>query len=65
MIDFKWLSYLRRTVLALLPTNPPTLDQNKHQRLAEISTRLEKIQQEQQELLQEAADIIATEKIEL
>ncbi|AHJ31272.1 hypothetical protein NSP_49830 [Nodularia spumigena CCY9414] len=59
------MSYLRRTVLALLPTNPPTLDQNKHQRLAEISTRLEKIQQEQQELLQEAADIIATEKIEL
>ncbi|WP_414548412.1 hypothetical protein [Anabaena sp. CCY 0017] len=51
--------------LALLPTNPPTLDKNKHQRLAEISTRLEKIQQEQQELLQEAVDIIATEKIEL
>ncbi|GAX37594.1 hypothetical protein [Nodularia sp. NIES-3585] len=47
--------------LAVLSTNPRSIDENKNQRLAEISSRLETIQQEQQELLQEAADLIATE----
>lgn len=51
--------------LTVLPTNPQTIHQDKHQRLAEITRRLETIQQEQQELLQEAADLIATEKIEI
>ncbi|TVP60622.1 MAG: hypothetical protein EA343_16720 [Nodularia sp. (in: Bacteria)] len=50
--------------LVVISTKPPSLKQDKNQRLAEISSRLEKIQQEQQELLQEAADLIATEKIE-
>ena len=48
--------------LVILPTKPQSLNQHKNQRLAEISSRLEKIQQEQQELLQEAAELIATEK---
>jgi hypothetical protein len=49
--------------LAVLPTNPQTIHHNKQQRLAEISNRLAIIQQEQQQLLQEAADLMATEKI--
>jgi hypothetical protein len=39
--------------------------QGKQQRLAEISLRLEAIHQEQKELLQEAATLIATDDIEL
>ncbi|MEH2287052.1 hypothetical protein [Nostoc sp.] len=38
---------------------------NKQQRLAEISSRLEAIQKEQNELLQEAADLIATDTIDI
>ncbi|HYW21232.1 MAG TPA: hypothetical protein VE956_18420 [Nodularia sp. (in: cyanobacteria)] len=48
-----------------IPTHPQSIDQDKHQRLAEISSRLKIIQKEQQELLQEAADLIATEKIDI
>ncbi|WP_414529293.1 hypothetical protein [Nodularia chucula] len=43
--------------LAILPTNPET--QNKHQRLIEISSRLATIQQEQQQLLEEAANLMS------
>ncbi|MEI1373378.1 hypothetical protein PQG02_12865 [Nostoc sp. UHCC 0926] len=39
--------------------------QNKQQRLGEISNRLEAIQKEQNELLQEAADLIASDTIEI
>ncbi|BAY19437.1 hypothetical protein NIES21_52990 [Anabaenopsis circularis NIES-21] len=39
--------------------------QDKQQRLAEISCRLETLQQEQQQLLQEAAEIIATDTTNL
>jgi hypothetical protein len=46
-------------------TNPQTVYQDKQQRLAEISRRLEIIQQEQQQLLQEAANLMATENIDL
>jgi hypothetical protein len=46
----------------LLPENLPT---NKQQRLGEISYRLEAIQQEQNELLQEAADLIASDTIDI
>ncbi|MBE8969590.1 hypothetical protein IQ277_26225 [Nostocales cyanobacterium LEGE 12452] len=50
--------------------NLPTLltenfQPNKQQRLAEISNRLEAIQKEQNELLQEAADLIATDTIDI
>ncbi|WP_375511708.1 hypothetical protein [uncultured Nostoc sp.] len=49
-----------------LPTLlPENLQQNKQQRLAEISSRLEAIQKEQHELLQEAADLIATDTIDI
>ena len=47
---------------ALLPEN---FQQNKQQRLAEISSRLEAIQKEQHELLQEAADLIADDTIDI
>ncbi|MBN4003279.1 hypothetical protein [Nostoc sp. LPT] len=49
-----------------LPTLlPESFQQNKQQRLAEISNRLEAIQKEQHELLQEAADLIATDTIDI
>ncbi|BDI19390.1 hypothetical protein ANSO36C_51920 [Nostoc cf. commune SO-36] len=48
-----------------LPALPPENFQlNKQQRLAEISSRLQAIQKEQHELLQEAADLIATDTID-
>ncbi|MDF5711678.1 MAG: hypothetical protein PUP90_29370 [Nostoc sp. S4] len=46
----------------LLPEN---LQKSKQLRLAEISTRLAAIQKEQHELFQEAADLIASDTIEL
>ena len=47
---------------ALLPEN---FQPNKQQRLAEISSRLEAIQKEQHELLQESADLIASDTIDI
>ncbi|MEH2436374.1 MAG: hypothetical protein V7K25_19360 [Nostoc sp.] len=47
---------------ALLPEN---FQPNKQERLAEISSRLEAIQKEQHELLQEAADLIASDTIDI
>ncbi|MBD2209974.1 hypothetical protein H6G27_08800 [Nostoc linckia FACHB-104] len=44
---------------AILPINSEIIYQSKQQRLAEISARLESIQKEQQELLREAASLIA------
>ncbi|MEH2095748.1 hypothetical protein [Nostoc sp.] len=49
-------------LLTLLPEN---FQPNKQQRLAEISSRLEAIQKEQNELLQEAADLIASDTIDI
>ncbi|MHC5735699.1 hypothetical protein [Nostoc sp.] len=46
----------------LLPEN---FQQSKQQRLVEISSRLEAIQKEQNELLQEAADLIAADTIDI
>ncbi|MBH8567050.1 hypothetical protein I8748_33710 [Nostoc sp. CENA67] len=48
-----------------LPTDTQMLSQNKQQRLAEISNRLAVIQQEQKELLQEAADLIASDTMDI
>jgi hypothetical protein len=49
-----------------LPALPPeSFQPNKQQRLGEISQRLEAIQKEQNELLQEAADLIATDTIDI
>ena len=47
---------------ALLPEN---FQPNKQQRLTEITSRLETIQKEQNELLQEAADLIAADTIDI
>ncbi|MEH2064838.1 MAG: hypothetical protein V7K50_21695 [Nostoc sp.] len=44
---------------------PETFQPNKQQRLIEISHRLEVIQKEQHELLQEAADLIASDTIDI
>lgn len=44
---------------------PESFQPNKQQRLAEISGRLEAIQKEQNELLQEAADLIASDTIDI
>lgn len=52
------------TNLELLPTNSQIIYQDKQQRLSEIVNRLEAIQQEQQELLQEAANLMANEKFD-
>ncbi|WP_416212564.1 hypothetical protein [Nostoc sp. ChiQUE01b] len=49
--------------LSVLP--PDNLPKKKQLRLAEISSRLEAIQKEQHELLEEAADLIASDTIEL
>jgi len=50
-----------------LPALPPAKSQivqiNKQQRLAEISTRLDQIQKEQNELLQEVASLLGGEKV--
>ncbi|ARV60924.1 hypothetical protein BZZ01_21950 [Nostocales cyanobacterium HT-58-2] len=46
-----------------LPVVSPQIHNHQQQRLVEISTRLEEIQQEQNQLLQEAAAILASEKI--
>jgi gas vesicle protein len=51
-------------VSALLTESSPIPYQDKQQRLAEISHRLEAIQKEQHELLQEAADLIASGTID-
>ncbi|MEH1946749.1 MAG: hypothetical protein V7K77_07295 [Nostoc sp.] len=49
-----------------LPTLlPESFQPNKQQRLAEISSRLAAIQKEQHELLQEAADLIAADTIDI
>jgi hypothetical protein len=59
------LKSISETKTPPVPTNAPTVYQDKQQRLAEISRRLEIIQQEQQELLQEAANLMATDSIDL
>ncbi|MEH1850555.1 MAG: hypothetical protein V7L11_02460 [Nostoc sp.] len=49
-----------------LPALPPeSFQPNKQQRLVEISQRLEAIQKEQNELLQEAADLITSDTIDI
>ncbi|RCJ31317.1 hypothetical protein A6770_20165 [Nostoc minutum NIES-26] len=49
----------------LLPANSQIIYPDKQQRLLEISQRLEAIQQEQKELLEEAADLIASDNVEI
>ena len=49
----------------LMPVVSPEIHNDKQQRLVEISTRLENIQKEQNQLLQEAAAILASEKVDV
>jgi hypothetical protein len=44
---------------------PPAIYKDKQQRLAEITLRLETIQKEQKQLLQEATELLATDAIEM
>lgn len=52
-------------VTTLIPAISPTIYEDKQQRLAEISRRLKVIQHEQNELLQEAADLIGADAIDI
>jgi LysM repeat protein len=61
---------IQKIIATKITDNLPTLlsenfQPNKQQRLAEISSRLEAIQKEQHELLQEAADLIASDTIDI
>ncbi|MEH1787345.1 hypothetical protein [Nostoc sp.] len=49
----------------IVALSPESFQANKQQRLAEISQRLEAIQKEQNELLQEAADLITSDTIDI
>ncbi|NJM70955.1 MAG: hypothetical protein HC862_12405 [Scytonema sp. RU_4_4] len=51
-------------ISTVLPSLSTQICQEKQQRLVEISTRLEEIQKEQNHLLQEAAEILASEQID-
>ena len=53
------------TMLALSPATYQAINKDKQQRLAEITARLEDIQKEQKELLEEAAEIIAVDTIDI
>ncbi|MGI8500344.1 MAG: hypothetical protein ACR2LR_04300 [Hassallia sp.] len=50
---------------ALPPATSPEIYKDKQQRLTEISMRLETIQKEQKQLLQEATELLATDAIEM
>ncbi|MBD0303349.1 MAG: hypothetical protein ICV85_14615 [Tolypothrix sp. T3-bin4] len=50
---------------ALPPATYPEIYKDKQQRLAEITMRLEAIQKEQKQLLQEATELLATDTIEM
>lgn len=52
-------------ILALPPATSQQIHQDKQQRLAEISYRLEEIQKEQNLLLQEAAELLASDTIDI
>ncbi|MBD1896212.1 hypothetical protein [Coleofasciculus sp. FACHB-129] len=65
-LAFKQLTGAKNAELPALPdSNSLSTQQDKQQRLAEISSRLEAIQQEQNELLQEVAAILNSNKIDI
>ncbi|MFE1744213.1 hypothetical protein [Coleofasciculus sp. H7-2] len=65
-LAFKHLTSAKNAELPALPDSisQPT-QKDKQQRLAEISSRLETIQKEQNELLQEVAAILTSDKIDI
>jgi len=62
-LALKQLAGTKKTLPALPPASSQPVLPDKKQRLAEISTRLEALQKEQNELLQEVATIMAADKI--
>ena len=64
-LALKQLAVTKPTPPALPPASSPPIEPSKKQRLAEISSRLEALQKEQNELLQEVATIMAADKINL
>jgi hypothetical protein len=65
-LAFKQLTGAKNAELPALPdSNSLSTQQDKQQRLAEISSRLEAIQKEQNELLQEVAAILNSNKIDI
>jgi len=64
-LALKQLTGNKKTVPALPPASSQPVLPDKKQRLAEISHRLEALQKEQNELLQEVATIMAADKINL
>jgi hypothetical protein len=64
-LALKPLAGNKKTVPALPPASSQPVLPDKKQRLAEISSRLEVLQKEQNELLQEVAAIMASDKINL
>ena len=69
LTKFSGFAVQRMTATETIKNLPTLLPENfqpsKQQRLAEISSRLEAIQKEQHELLQEAADLIADDTIDI
>lgn len=69
LTKFSGFAVQRMTATETIKNLPTLLPKNfqpsKQQRLAEISSRLEAIQKEQHELLQEAADLIADDTIDI
>ncbi|MBD1944104.1 hypothetical protein H6F50_17350 [Coleofasciculus sp. FACHB-712] len=62
-LAFKQLTGAKNAEIpALQNSNSHSIEKDKHQRLVEISSRLEAIQKEQNELLQEVAVILASKK---
>ncbi|MBW4641508.1 MAG: hypothetical protein KME23_00500 [Goleter apudmare HA4340-LM2] len=57
-------SQATENMTVLISENSSPVDQNKQQRLAEISRRLEAIQKEQNQLLEEAANLIAVDTVD-
>ncbi|HAZ47570.1 MAG TPA: hypothetical protein DDW76_03575 [Cyanobacteria bacterium UBA11369] len=64
-LALKQLAGTKNTLPALPPASSQPVLPDKKQRLAEISIRLEALQKEQNELLQEVAAIMASDKINL
>ncbi|MEP0854631.1 hypothetical protein [Trichocoleus sp. DQ-U1] len=65
-LAFKQLTGAKNAEIPALPdSNSPPTQQDKQQRLVEIASRLEAIQKEQNELLQEVATILASDKINI
>ncbi|MBD2742926.1 hypothetical protein [Coleofasciculus sp. FACHB-1120] len=65
-LAFKQLTGTKNAEIPALPdSNSQPIEPDKQQRLAEIASRLEAIQKEQNELLQEVATILGSDKVDI